>query len=87
MIYCHTTMPKAKVAITIEAKLLDRLDMLVREERFRNRSQAIETALEEKLERLDHIRLAEECGKLDRAEERALAEEGMSGELESWPEY
>jgi metal-responsive CopG/Arc/MetJ family transcriptional regulator len=80
-------MPKTKVAITVEARLLDRLDALVRQQRFRNRSQAIEVALEEKLDRLHHTRLAEECGKLDRAKERAVAEEGLSGELAAWPEY
>lgn len=80
-------MPKAKVAVTLEAQLLARLDALVREERFRNRSQAIEAALEEKLQRLQRTRLAEECAKLDRAEERAVAEEGLDAELASWPEY
>jgi hypothetical protein len=30
--------------------------------------------------------LARECAKLDPAVERAMAEEGMGGELEQWPE-
>jgi Arc/MetJ-type ribon-helix-helix transcriptional regulator len=59
----------------------------VRQGRFRNRSQAIEAALEERLERLRRSRLAEECAKLARADERALAEEGLGGELATWPEY
>lgn len=87
MTYHHTTMPKAKVAITVEARLLDRLDALVRQRRFRNRSQAIEAALEEKLERLRRNRLAAECAKLERAEERALAEEGLRDAVTAWPEY
>jgi metal-responsive CopG/Arc/MetJ family transcriptional regulator len=87
MTYRHTTMPKAKVAVTLEAELLARLDALVRDARFKNRSQAIEAALEEKLERLQRTRLAEECAKLERSEERALAEEGLGPELAAWPEY
>jgi hypothetical protein len=41
----------------------------------------------EKLERLDRVRLARECAKLDPRFEKALAEEGMSEALDSWPEY
>jgi hypothetical protein len=52
-----------------------------------SRSHAIEVALEEKLDRLSRVRLARECGKLDVRQERALAEEGIAGELASWPEY
>ncbi len=37
-------------------------------------------------ERIDHARLAEECAKLDPVEERQLAEVGMNGEIETWPE-
>lgn len=80
-------MPKAKIAITLDAKLVSRLDTLVRQARVRNRSRAIEAALEEQLARLQRTRLAEECAKLDRDEERALAEEGLAHELGRWPAY
>ena len=80
-------MPKTKVAVTLDAKLLDRLDELIARARFPNRSQAIETALAEKLERLSRTRLARECARLDPREERAWAEEGMSAELATWPAY
>ncbi|HUM16654.1 MAG TPA: ribbon-helix-helix domain-containing protein [Candidatus Nitrosotalea sp.] len=80
-------MPKTKVAVSLDAKLVDRLNTLVSQARFPNRSQAIEVALEEKLERLSRVRLARECAKLDPREERGLAEEGMREELASWPEY
>ena len=53
-------MPKTKVALTLETGLVNRVDELVAQERFRNRSQAIEAA---------------------------LAEEGLAGGLETWPEY
>jgi Arc/MetJ-type ribon-helix-helix transcriptional regulator len=80
-------MPKAKIAISLDTQTLERLDLLVREKIFPNRSQAIETALAEKLDRLGRIRLARECGKLDPAQEKGFAEEGFSEELSRWPEY
>lgn len=80
-------MPKTKVAVTLDARLVGRLDRLVRQAQFPNRSQAIETALQEKLARLDRTRLARECAQLEPAEERALAEEGLGSELAGWPEY
>jgi metal-responsive CopG/Arc/MetJ family transcriptional regulator len=80
-------MPKAKVAVTLDSELIDRVDRLVRAAQFPNRSQAIEVALAEKLERLDRGRLARECAKLDPNEERALADEGLSADQASWPEY
>jgi len=80
-------MPKAKVALTLDADLLGRVDELVARHRFKNRSQAVESALAEKLARLARTRLAEECAKLDPAEERRFADEGMAATAESWPEY
>ena len=46
-------------------KILDKLDRLVRIRIFANRSQAIEIAIEEKLQRLEQTRLARECAKLN----------------------
>jgi len=80
-------MPKTKIAITLSPEILSELDALIAEQRFPNRSQAVETALAEKLERLSHTRLAREAAKLDPVEEKALAEEGMSVEIAAWPEY
>jgi metal-responsive CopG/Arc/MetJ family transcriptional regulator len=80
-------MSKTKVALTIDATLLDRVDHLVARRRFRNRSQAVETALAEKLARLARTRLAEEAAKLDPAEERRLADEGLAATGDAWPEY
>jgi Arc/MetJ-type ribon-helix-helix transcriptional regulator len=54
---------------------------------FSNRSRAIQAAVQEKLERLERNRLAEECAKLEPHAEQALAEEGMSEELSAWPKY
>jgi metal-responsive CopG/Arc/MetJ family transcriptional regulator len=79
--------PKTKVAVTLSNEVLKELDALVADQRFPNRSQAVEAAIAEKLERLSHARLAREVAKLDPDEEKALAEEGMGGELAAWPEY
>lgn len=76
-----------KVAITIDKELLARLDQLVKNSMFPNRSQAIQLAVKEKLERVEQGRLARECSKLDVEFEQALAEEGFSEELQRWPEY
>jgi Arc/MetJ-type ribon-helix-helix transcriptional regulator len=80
-------MPKSKVAVTLEAALVDEVDALVRQHRFASRSHAIEFALTEQLARLKRTRLAEACAQLDPAEERALAEEGLGTDLDGWPEY
>ena len=80
-------MARAKVAVSLEEGTLDRLDRLVKQSVFPNRSQAIQTAVEEKLERIERSRLARECAKLDPKFERALAEEGMSEDSSEWPEY
>jgi len=77
----------AKVAITIEEELLKRVDRMVQQRRFPNRSRAIQEAVREKLERMDRGRLARECAKLNRALEQKMAEEGLAGDLEEWPEF
>jgi len=90
MTYHHTRrciMGRSKIAITLDEDTLGAIDRLVSERRFPNRSQAIQEALDEKLSRLSHTRLAQECAKLDPGLEQALAEEGMCGELAEWPEY
>ena len=80
-------MPKTKLAVTLDAALVEELDHLVAERQFPNRSQAIEVAVTEKIRRLSKGRLARECAKLDPKEERALAEEGLAGSRDTWPEY
>jgi len=80
-------MARSKIAISLDALLVERLDRFVKEEVFPNRSQAIQAAVEEKLARLEKGSLARECAKLDPSFEKALAEEGLSEELSEWPEY
>lgn len=80
-------MPKAKIAVTLDGPVLDRLDRVVHGGQFPNRSQAIEIAVTEKLDRLDRRRLAAECAKLDPAAEQALADEGLGTDVAAWPAY
>ena len=80
-------MSTAKVAITLDEDLLKRLDRLVKNRMFENRSRAIQEAVSEKLTRLERSRLARECAKLDRTFEQTMAEEGLSVEVGEWPEY
>ena len=63
------------------------IDQLVAQQVFPNRSKAIQAALQDKLTRMRHSRLARESAKLDPHTEQALAEEGMDQELATWPEY
>jgi len=80
-------MAKAKIAITIDEKIVGRIDRLVKQRAFSNRSQAIEQAMHEKLARLDKSRLARECAKLDPTQERALAEKGIQEDQKLWPGF
>jgi Arc/MetJ-type ribon-helix-helix transcriptional regulator len=85
--YLGVPMPSDKIAVTIDQDLLTRLDGLVKEERFPNRSRAVQVALRDKLERIDRGRLARECAKLDPTYEQHLAEECLSGcrnEIVGW---
>ncbi len=80
-------MPVVKVAITLEQETLRRVDALVAQRVFPNRSRAVQAALKEKLDRLAGSRLARECAKLDPREEKAMAEEGFAADIELWPEF
>ena len=80
-------MSVAKIAVSLDENALARVDRLVREGKFASRSRLIQDAIAEKLERMGKTRLAAECAKLNPEFERALAEEGVSEELATWPEY
>jgi Arc/MetJ-type ribon-helix-helix transcriptional regulator len=90
MIEHHTQgaeMPAAKIAITLDRELLREVDREVKGGAFRNRSKAIEEAVREKLERQRKRRVLAEAKKLNPKEEKALAEEGITGEESAWPAY
>ena len=74
-------MAKSKIAITLDEKVLANVDSLVRAGRYPNRSRAFEAAAEAELVRVKRTRLAQACLKVDAAEERTLAEEGLAAEF------
>lgn len=80
-------MSTAKITISIDEKLFRRVDRLVKTRQFPNRSQAIQEAIHEKMSRIDKTRLGRECSKLDVTVEQSLADEGLSFEVDQWPEY
>jgi len=80
-------MSTAKIAISMNEKLLHQLDDLVAKAEFPSRSRAIQNAVSEMLKKRNSNRLARECARLNPEEETAIAEEGMNSELGSWPEY
>ncbi len=79
-------MSTAKIAISLDPMDLRQVDRLVKAGRFPSRSRFLQDALHEKLQRLAHSRLAEECAKLQVAEEQGLANERLSADS-PWPEY
>ena len=80
-------MSTAKVAISIDDQLLKKVDLLVKEKVYPNRSNIIQEAVKEKISKMEKSRLANECAKLDIDFERSMADEGISQEADSWPEY
>ena len=71
-------MGKTKIAITLDEQYIDQLDVFVSKNVFQNRSQAIQEAVKEKLDRIKRTRLAKECANLDPIYEKAMADEGLS---------
>ena len=80
-------MSVAKITISIDEQLLIHLDRMVQSQIFPSRSQAVQSAVQEKIDRLGKTRLAQECAKLDPKEEQALADEGLAAEVDQWPPY
>ena len=80
-------MSTAKIAISIDQNLIKKIDQLIKNKIFPNRSNAISNAVKEQIERFDKRRLAAECAKLDPVYEQKLADEGLEEEIKLWPEY
>jgi Arc/MetJ-type ribon-helix-helix transcriptional regulator len=79
------TVPAARVAITIDEKLLGELDRWVANGEFPNRSRAVQEAVRSfRQARMRRGRLLRELARLDPNEERALADEAFTAD-EEWP--
>jgi len=78
-------MPSAKVAVSIEAKLLREVDRWVEAGEYPNRSRAVQDGLLSLRDRrARRRRLLRELAKFDPQAERALAEERLRDEI-PWP--
>jgi metal-responsive CopG/Arc/MetJ family transcriptional regulator len=80
-------MSSSKIAITLESGMLAEVDALVKRRVYPSRSRAIQEAVKDKLNRINHSLLAKECAKLDPIFEKVLADEGLNEDLAEWPEY
>lgn len=80
-------MPAAKIAITVDQKIVNQIDRLVKEGKYKSRSSVIQEALEEKLKSKKRKRLITELAMLDPKEERSLADEFLQLDREEWDEY
>jgi len=79
-------MPAAKIAVTVNEKVVKQMDRLVKEGKYKSRSSVIQDALEEKLKDKKRTRLIAELSKLDPKEERHLADEFLQLDAEQWDE-
>ena len=74
-----------KIAVTLDRQTVADLERWVREGRYRNRSRALQSAVNLLNEREKRTGLARELAKIDPKEERELAEQGLGDH--AWPEY
>ena len=77
-------MGTTKIAITLNQNTLERLDRLVRNHVFANRSRAIQGAVQKKPERMGRSRLTRECAKLHPDFEKAMTEEWAGRPQKNW---
>ncbi len=70
-------MVKKRIVVEIDSELLADIDELVDQQRFADRGEFVEEARLRQIGRLRRDRLTEACLRLDPAEERGLAEEGL----------
>jgi Arc/MetJ-type ribon-helix-helix transcriptional regulator len=82
----EAVMTVQKIAITIDESLLLRVDRLIAEKRFPNRSRAIQEAVREKVDRMESNRLARELARLDPLFEQKMADDDL-GDVREWAEY
>lgn len=77
----------AKIAVSIDADQLKKIDFYVKKHVFKTRSEAFRIAINQTLDELEHNRLARECDKLQITEEQEMADIGLGEDLELWPNY
>lgn len=80
-------MPTKKITITLEENTVDDIDKLVKVNKYKSRSKAIQKAIEEYLKMAEKQKLYDQIDKLDEEEEMKVAEESMEAVNEIWDEY
>ena len=80
-------MPTKKITITLEENTVDDIDKLVKVNKYKSRSKAIQMAIEEYLKMAEKQKLYDQIDKLDEEEEMKVAEETMEAVNEIWDEY
>jgi Arc/MetJ-type ribon-helix-helix transcriptional regulator len=80
-------MTASRIVISMDAHLLRRVDIHVKQKQFRSRSHAIQTAVAEKLCSLSQDDFTRESANLDPKAEKAWAECGLAQDFKSWPRY
>ncbi|HTM63158.1 MAG TPA: ribbon-helix-helix domain-containing protein [Gammaproteobacteria bacterium] len=80
-------MSVAKIAVSIDAEQLKKIDYYVKKHVFKTRSEAFRIAINQTLDELEHNRLARECSKLEISEEQEMADQGLEEDLGAWPKY
>jgi len=80
-------MSASKITISIDRRLLQKMDYFVAHKVFKTRSQAVQTAVGETVERLEHKRLEKESAKLNKDFEQQMADESLVKDKEKWPKY
>ena len=75
-------MPTKNIDMTVDEKILNKLDRLVKEGRYANRSKFIEEAIALRLQQLDAEFIGEQAKLLDDSN----SENWFKGELELWQE-
>ena len=80
-------MNSAKIAVSIDGELLKKIDYFVNKKKFKTRSHAIQIAVSNTIEHLEHKRLAQECSKLNVKFEQQIADEGISEDEKEWPTF
>lgn len=80
-------MSMTKIAISIDASQLSKVDFYVKQKLFKNRSQVFQLSINQIIKFLEHDRLAKECAKLDIKYEQEMADEGLAEDFSEWPKY
>jgi Arc/MetJ-type ribon-helix-helix transcriptional regulator len=80
-------MSTKKITITLEGSIIEEMDSLVKKNKYKSRSKAVQIAIEEYLKKIEKQKLYAEIDKLDKTEEMKVAEASLEAVNEIWEEY